>query len=85
MGQIGMTVFTEKRYPASQRTVILQFDSVEAAEAWDRAGQPLWPLLDAASQNEQHQGDDRQDDQDGPEHVALVPVKRRGKPRIRIG
>ena len=28
-------------YPAYQRQVILTFDTVEEAEAWDTAGQPL--------------------------------------------
>lgn len=90
MGSPGITVFHEKRYSARQRLVVLQFGSVEEADAWDRAGQPLtlsWPvpMSDATTQDEQHEGDDRQHYEDRPQHVALVPAKRRGKPRIRIG
>lgn len=70
------SIIQGKRYPMSQRTVVLQFGSVEEAEAWDRAGRPIelvWPEVLAPSEDEQHQGDDRQDDQDRPKHEPTVP------------
>lgn len=82
MGQTGSTVFQEKRYPASQRMVILQFASVEEAEAWDLAGRPLTVSLHATAENEQDQSDDRQNDEDRPEHGLTVPVKRRAQPSV---
>ena len=33
-------------YSARQRMICITFDTVEDAEAWDRAGQPLFVLTD---------------------------------------
>jgi hypothetical protein len=71
-----------KRFPASQRTVVLQFDSAAAAEEWDAAGRPITIELYASSEDEQHQGDDRQDDEDGPQHEAAVPARRPRQPSV---
>lgn len=64
-------------WPARQRTIVLQFDTVADAERWDAAGQPIWfpfPLYVAPTEDKQHESDDRQDDQDGPQHERTVPV-----------
>jgi hypothetical protein len=91
MGQHGISVFQEKRYSARQRVLVLQFTTVEEAEAWDRAGQPVTLLVpevwvsSPTPEDPQHQSDDGEDHEDRPQHDGTVPAailaqadKRRG-------
>jgi hypothetical protein len=84
---VSGSIIQGKRYPESQRTIVLQFGSPEEARAWEAAGSPFtlaWPdpVSDPAtpSENEQHEGNDRQDDEDGPKHLRAVPRARRRQP-----
>jgi hypothetical protein len=89
---VSGSIIQGKRYPESQRTIVLQFGSPEEAAAWEEAGCPFtlaWPPVASGAaaipEDEQHQRHDGEDDQDRPKHEATLPLKRRGKPRIRIG
>jgi hypothetical protein len=80
------SIIQGKRYPTSQRTLVLQFTTVEEADAWDRAGQPVTMIIPEvwvshpAPEDEQNKGDDRQHNEDRPKHGRTVPAKRRRQP-----
>lgn len=52
-------------YSARQRLLCITFDTVEDAEAWDRAGRPLYVLTDVDDADDDVQSTQRRVEQSG--------------------
>ncbi len=52
-------------FSARQRLICITFDTVEDAEAWDRAGQPIYVLTDVDDADDDVQSEQRRVEQSG--------------------